>query len=153
MSVTVCAVLLPLNLISTRNALPFCVTVPEIVMDVTLTVASAVLPKASVTRTVSVTLSVLPAVYSPVVALIVPPELLTATLKVYGAPPPPAVKVWMPVDATLTTAGEIDSAGGQFVSNVQFAPLLPLSVPLKTVIAGNEAVVPPISCTSTSTIR
>src|SRR5579863_4696845 len=56
---------------------------------VTETFARPVLPRASVTRTVSVTPPVDPAVYAPVVAMMVPPEGLVASDQTNPVPLPP----------------------------------------------------------------
>jgi len=47
----------------------------------TLAVAVAVTPSASVTRTVSTVLDLLPAVYSPVVAFMLPPDAFVVNEK------------------------------------------------------------------------
>ena len=85
-------------------------TVVEVDLLLTVTVASALAPFASVTRTTSETPPVAPDVYTPVVPLIVAPELLVGTLNVFAPAPPVAAKVWLPLTKTVAVVGEIVNA-------------------------------------------
>jgi hypothetical protein len=74
----------------------------------TVTLTVAVLPSRSVTFTTSVTLPVVPAVYTPVVAITLPPEGADCMDQLKPEPlPPDALKLTLPLGVVLGAAGRM----------------------------------------------
>ena len=109
------------------------------------TLAVALLPSPSVTFTTSVVFAVEPAVYAPVVPLMLAPEPLVVSVYVKPVPlPPDALKLWPPSGATLTAAGVIVTPAPIVIVAVALFPRESVTFTASVVLAVGPAVYAPV---------
>ena len=110
----------------------------------TVIVAVALFPSASVTLTTSVVLPVEPAVYAPVVPLTLPPEPFVVRVYVKPVPlPPDALKLRAPRGATVVVAGLMLTPAPTAIVAVALFPRESVTLMTSVVLAVDPAVYAP----------